>query len=293
VVPLVGVCVGVVALTAAVTLGGQDSSSTTEATGTVSTTEPNDPAKLPARNSCILRMGATEQTLSVAAARTLTQVVAVGWQVKAPEEMVARVFDIASAKPGTGTSVTDALDMFTREETAVPSTDSIAKVRAISEPGALTCVFDTPVVPAETKGSTGLTPRAAAMRQGVIDAFGKLTMSGFGGKSKSSNPAEAAGRAIDVSVPAAVATHSSEAGAGWVLAHWLAARGADYKLDTIAYDDHVWGPATGWKATAPGQPMATPARPGRVFVSVTPGAAASKASKPSKTAKAAKKSKKP
>jgi hypothetical protein len=122
------------------------------------------------------------------------------------------------------------------------------------------------------------------MRQGVIDAFGKLTMSGYGGRSKTSNAAEAAGRALDVAVPAAVATHSSEAGAGWVLAHWLAARGADYKLDTIAYDDHVWAPASGWQATAPGQPLATPARPGRVYVAVTPGAAKSTTT-PSKTAK--------
>jgi hypothetical protein len=70
-----------------------------------------------------------------------------------------------------------------------------------------------------------------------------------------------------------------------VLAHWLTARGADYKLDTIAYDDHVWSPLTGWRATAPGQPTATPARPGRVYVAVTPGSSAGKAGSSSKSAK--------
>jgi hypothetical protein len=228
--------------------------------------------------------------MSVAAARTLTQIAAVGWQVKAPEEMVARVLDVANAKPGTTMSTTDALDLFTREDTTAPTAAAVAAVRALAEPGALTCVFDLPPVAAESKGKTGLTPRADAIRQGVLDAFGKLTISGYGAKAKSKSPAEAAGRAIDVAVPAAVATHSSEAGAGWVLAHWLAARGADYKLDTIAYDDHVWRPTTGWQATAPGQPQATPARPGRVYVAGTPGTSAKSTTTPAKAAKKAKNS---
>lgn len=290
-VPLAGVVAGVVALTAAVTMGGGDSSSnTTRDAASMTPATANAPADLPARNSCLLKVGATRQPLSVAGARTLTQVAAVGWQVKAPDEMVARVLDIATAKTGTALAVTDALDMFTREDTAAPSAGALAQVRALTEPGALTCIFDTPVAPSESKGKTGLTPRAFAMRQGVIDAFGKLTMSGFGGRSKTSNAAEAAGRALDVSVPTTISSHTSEAGAGWVLAHWLTARGADYKLDTIAYDDHVWVPTTGWKATAPGQPAATPARPGRVYVAVTPGSAPSKATKGDSSSKSAKKS---
>jgi len=291
-VPLIGVCVGVVALTAAVTLGGQDSESPAAKAETLTATAANDTAKAPARNTCLLQVGDNDQAMSVAAARTLTQIAAVGWQVKAPQEMIARALDVASAKPGTGTSVTDALDLFTREDTAAPSASSLADIRALSEPGALTCVFDTPAATPESKGKTGLTPRADAMRQGVIDAFGKLAMSGFGGKSKTSNSAEAAGRALDVAVPTVVASNSSEAGAGWVLAHWLAARGADYKLDTIAYDDHIWAPNSGWQSTAPGQPVATPAKPGRVYVAVTPGAKPAKATKDSSPSKSSKKAKK-
>jgi hypothetical protein len=290
-VPLAAVMVGVVALTAAVTMGGEDSSSNaTREPESMTATTVDVPADLPARNSCLLKVGVTNQPLSVAGARTLTQVAAVGWQVKAPEEMVARVLDIATAKAGTAISVTDALDMFTREDTAAPSAGALAQVRALTEPGALTCIFDPPAAPSESKGKSGLTPRASAMRQGVIDAFGKLSMSGFGGRSKTSNAAEAAGRALDVSVPTTISSHTSEAGAGWVLAHWLTARGADYKLDTVAYDDHVWAPTTGWQATAPGQPTATPARPGRVYVAVTPGSAASKATKGGKSSKSGKKS---
>jgi hypothetical protein len=285
-VPLAGIVVGVVALTAAVTMGGEDSAShTSQGPATMTASPVNDPADLPARNSCLLKVGVTSQPLSVAGARTLTQIAAVGWQVKAPDEMVARVLDLATAKAGTAVSVTDALDMFTREDTAAPTAGALAQVRALTEPGALTCVFDAPVAPSESKGKTGLTPRAFAMRQGVIDAFGKLTMGGFGGRSKTSNAAEAAGRALDVSVPTTISSRTSEAGAGWVLAHWLTARGADYKLDTIAYDDHVWSPLTGWRATARGLPTATPARPGRVYVAVTPGSSAGKAGSSSKSAK--------
>lgn len=275
-VPLAGVCVGVVALTAAVTIGGGDSASNTQAPPTLSATPTIGPTAVPARNSCLLKVGDQGQPLSVAAARTLTQVAAVGWQVKAPDEMVARVLDLAMAKPGTAVSTTDALDMFTREDTTAPSATSLAAVRALTEPTALTCVFDAPAATPETKGRTGLTPRADAMRQGVVDAFGKLTISGFGGRKKTSNAAEVAGRALEVSVPTVVSSRTAEAGAGWVVAHWLAARGADYKLDTIAYDDHVWVPTAGWKATVPGQPTATPARPGRVYVAVTPGSAPGK-----------------
>lgn len=66
------------------------------------------------------------------------------------------------------------------------------------------------------------------------------------------------------------------AGAGWVLAHWLTARGADYKLTTIAYADRVWAPRAGWQVVTPGQPGAN-VRTGRVYVAVTPGESASKA----------------
>jgi hypothetical protein len=271
-------CVGVVALTAAVTLGGEDSSSTTDSThdgaaGVVTATTAADPASPPPANSCALRIAGTSRGMSVTDARTLTQIAAVGWQVKAPEEMVARVLDVATAKPNQTPSVTDALDLFTREDVQAPSADSVAEVRALTEPGGLTCVFDSPAVPAEAKKSSGLTARTEVMRQGVIDAFGRLTMSGYGRKAPKSSP-EAAGRALNVAVPETATTPG--ASAGWVLAHWLMARGADYKLATVAYGDRVWAPRSGWQAAAPGQPGAN-VRPGRVYVVVTPGVSATKA----------------
>lgn len=210
VVPLVGMCVGVVALTAAVTLGGEDSSSTTGSTsdartGVVTATSAAEPAILPPANTCTLVVAGTARALSVTDARTLTQIAAVGWQVKAPEEMVARVLDVAAAKPNQTPSVTDALDLFTREDVTAPSAESVAQVRALTEPGGLTCVFDSPPVPVEAKKSSGLTPRTEVMRQGVIDAFGRLTMSGYGRKAPKNSP-EAAGRALNVAIPEPVPT---------------------------------------------------------------------------------------
>ncbi len=288
-VPLVGVCVGVVAVTAAVTLGGEDSSSNT---GNIGITGNNGggtalsttgPAQLPPTNNCVLRVDGAARAISAVDARTLTQVAAVGWQVKAPEEMVARVLDVATAKPGKTPSVTDALDLFTREDSLVPSGDSVAELRALAQPGGLTCAFPAPAAPAEKRGRSGLTPRADAMRQGIVDAFGKLTMSGFGPKAKD-NPAGAAGRALSVAVPD---TFTPETNAGWVIAHWLTARGADLKLDTVAFDDQVWSPIAGWQAATPGSAKVAPVRDGRLFVSVTAGTSATKDSKSS-----AKKSKK-
>lgn len=287
VVPLVGMCVGVVALTAAVTLGGEDSSSTTDSTndqqdGVVTATTAAEPASLPPANTCSLRVAGVSRGMSVTDARTLTQIAAVGWQVKAPEEMVARVLDVAGAKPNQTPSVTDALDLFTREDVTAPSAESVAEVRALAEPGALTCVFDSPAVPAEPKKSSGLTARTEVMRQGVIDAFGRLTMSGYGRKAPKNSP-EAAGRALNVAVPETPATPGATTlgattpggSAGWVLAHWLMARGADYKLATVAYGDRVWAPRSGWETATPGRPGAN-VRPGRVYVVVTPGVSATK-----------------
>ncbi len=282
--PLVGMCLSVVALTAAVTVGGEDSSSSTTTgttTGTTSGTTPGDtgvvtaasatnPVALPPANTCALKGPEGSQGMSLIEARTLTQIAAVGWQVKAPEEMVARVLDVARAKPNQTPSVTDALDLFTREDVTVPSAAAVAALRALAEPGGLTCVVDVPAVAAESRNRSGLTPRAEVLRQGVIDAFGRLTMSGYGAKAAKNSP-EAAGRALNVAIPDVPVP-----GAGWVLAHWLMARAADYKLATVAHGDWVWAPRAGWQATAPGQPVVASRRPGRVYVAVSPGTAANK-----------------
>jgi hypothetical protein len=278
VLPLVGVCAGVVALSAAVTLGGGDSSDSPSA-GTDTASTASAPATLPAANTCALREGKVEESLSVAAARTLTQIAAVGWQVKAPAEMTARVLDLATAKPGPTPTTTQALDLFTREDSQAPSAQSLAAVTALAQPGALTCVFSPQAVTAEKKGKSGLTPRADALRQGVTDAFGKLTISGYGPKLKSTIPAETAGRALAVAVPTLAATAAPTGGdPGWVLAHWLTARGADYKLDLVAYGDHAWAPTSGWQTTPAGAPTVAPVSTTSVFVSVVPGTPAPKTS---------------
>lgn len=309
--PLVGMCLSVVALTAAVTLGGEDSSSSSSSStttgggdsassatagagdpsssptnggeaGVVAAAAAADPVALPPPNACALRMPEGPRGMSVAEARTLTQIAAVGWQVKAPEEMVARVLDVATAKLNQTPSVTDALDLFTREDATAPSARALAELRALAEPGALTCVFDVPAVAPESKNRSGLTPRTEAMRQGVIDAFGRLTMSGYGSKAPKNSP-EAAGRALNVAIP-----DTPTPSAGWVLAHWLMARGADYKLAAVAYEDQVWVPRSGWQTTTSGAPSPVSVRPGRVYVAVSSGTAASKP-KSDRTTKTAKK----
>lgn len=272
-VPLVGMCLSVVALTAAVTLDGEDSPDSPSAAptgseaGVVTAASAPTPAALPAANTCALQLQDGPRAMSLTEARTLTQIAAVGWQVKAPEEMIARVLDVAAAKPNQTPSVTDALDLFTREDATVPTAEAVADLRALAEPGALTCVLEVPPVAAEGKNRSGLTPRAEVVRQGVIDAFGRLTMSGYGAKAARNSP-EAAGRALNVAIPDVPAP-----GAGWILAHWLTARGADYKLATVAYGDRVWAPRTGWQTSATGQTVGAGVRAGRVYVAVSPGTA--------------------
>lgn len=282
--PVAGIVVGAALVSATLVIAGQDSSSGQNTTGIVSADSAVDPAAVPAAGHCTLLLDGARRDLTILQARTLTQVAAVGWQVKAPEDMVARVLDTAAKSPGTSPSVTDTLDLFTREDADQPTNDALADVRALSVPGALTCAFDTPTGAAEKKGAVGLTPRADAIRRGVTDAFGKLALAGFGAKAKAETGAESAGRALTVQVPAAFTPAD---GHGWVIAHWLAARGADYRLDAIAFGDRIWAPSQGWQAVTPGTAEATQARADRIYVSVVQGIAAVKA--PAKDSKSEKK----
>ncbi len=290
--PAAGIVVGVALLSTTIGRAGQDSSSSNTA-GVITATSATDPAGVlagvpagvPAGDSCSLVLDGTPRSLSVSQARTLTQIAAVGWQVKAPEDMVARVLDIAGTTPATAPTVTETLDLFTREDSAAPTAEAVADLRAVTVPGSLTCVFAPPAATAQKKGPSGLTPRADALRQGVIDAFGELPMTGFGKKATPETTAQSAGRAIGVQVP--VPPAFARGGEGWMIAHWLAARGGDFTLDTIAFGERTWAPTQGWVTVTPGTAAAAQARADRVYVAVAQGATpkASPAKKPKKDTK--------
>lgn len=245
--PLGGVVVGLGLLTALVALPGPDTppdpaAEVTDVTRAVAAPTPATPAP----GTCTLLVADQSQALELARARTLTQIAAVGQQVAAPTEMAARALDMALAAGPAVPTVTEALNLFTREDTAVPSASALSELAALTAPGALNCVFAAPAGERQDKANNGLTARAQAARQGVLDAFGKVDTGGYGKKARSGP--ERAGRAVVVSAPTNVAGEP----AGWVLAHWLTARGSEYLLETVQVGEHAWRPTVGWTPRAGG-----------------------------------------
>jgi hypothetical protein len=232
----VGATVAVVSITVGLTWAGSDNDPRTPVldASPVPSTAPGD---------CTLLVDGRAHQMDVDRARTLTMIAAVGAQVKAIPAQTARAFDLALAGPTHYLpTVTAALQLLARDDTTAPSPASVAEVSALDVPGALSCTFAPTAVKAQPPGSNGLTPRADAVRANLADAFGKLTVTGFGKGSHPEDAAGALGRALDVTVGTGATGHSL----GWTVANWLVARGSAYVISSIAFDDHTWSPANGW-----------------------------------------------
>jgi hypothetical protein len=256
----VAATVAVVSITVGLTWAGSDDDPRTPVldASPVPSTAPGD---------CTLLVDGRAHQMDVDRARTLTMIAAVGAQVKAIPAQTARAFDLALAGPTHYLpTVTAALQLLARDDTTAPSAGSLDEVGALSVPGALSCTFTAMNVKAQPRGANGLTPRADAVRSNLADAFGKLTVNGFGKGSHPEDAAGAVGRAVDVAVGSSPANRSL----GWTVANWLVARGSAYVISAIAFDDHTWTPAGGWKSVV--VPSAAPS-PG---VSAGPLAAAAK-----------------
>ncbi|HEY3605120.1 MAG TPA: hypothetical protein VGL04_10640 [Sporichthyaceae bacterium] len=233
----VAATVAVVSITVGLTWAGSDGDPRTPVldASPVPSTAPGD---------CTLLVDGRAHQMDVDRARTLTMVSAVGAQVKAIPAQTARAFDLALAGPTHYLpTVTAALQLLARDDSTAPSPISLAEVSALNVPGSLSCTFTAMTVKAQPRGANGLTPRADAVRANLADAFGKLSISGFGKGAHPEDAAGAVGRALDVAVGATPASQNL----GWQVANWLVARGSAYVISGIAFDDHTWTPADGWK----------------------------------------------
>lgn len=245
-------------------------------------------AKAAPAGACTFTVADKSSKLEAVRARSLTMIAAVGHQVAAPDVQIARAIDVAMGEQGTGsTKVMDALALLARDDAAPPSRQGLAELNALETPGALTCRYTPVKLPVEKKNDAGLTKRADKVRLAVVDAFGKLPTSGYTkpakadsektakssksskSKSTSAKPAPAAtgpaadkadGRVVDVLVAPKADPNAdpkvAEAAArtqGWLLAHWLVARGDVFKLDSVVFGDHTWSAASaaGWQAASP------------------------------------------
>jgi len=198
---------------------------------------------------CTLLIDQRAHTMDVDRARTLTMIAGVGTQVGAIPAQIARAVDVAVSDPSKYLpSVNDALALLAHDDAIPASALSMGEVAALGRPGAMSCTFDPAAVPAERKGRDGLTPRADAVKAAVLDAFGKLPVSGATAGSAVDAAAPAEGRSLTVSLAPIDPTKRAT---GWVLANWLVARGSAYRLDRISYDDHSWQANSGWDAVAP------------------------------------------
>lgn len=261
----------VLALTGLTWAGPTPGAEPVAAPGTLSSEPSESPAPVAVPSTppgtCHLVVAGEARPMDADRARMLTLVAAVGQQVRAPASATARALDVARADAGKSTpKVTDVLGLFAREDTAEPSAASLAEVDALAAPGALTCAFTERRVKNQKKDDGGhddLTPRADMLRDGALDAFGDLAMTGFGGKGRPESPAQAAGRALTVRF----GDEATDQAEGWVFAHWLVARGDSFALHTVAFDDRTWQPDRGWRAA----PADAAPHVDRVYVSVAKG----------------------
>lgn len=97
---------------------------------------------------------------------------------------------------------------------------------------------------------SGLTPRAEAVRDAMIEVFGPLSLGGFApggvGHGHGENSTHYDGRAVDVFFRPVTEENRRQ---GWQLAHWLVAHAEDLDVQYVIFDDMVWGsrsPAGRW-----------------------------------------------
>ncbi|MGQ0464107.1 MAG: hypothetical protein ACT4QG_02185 [Sporichthyaceae bacterium] len=194
--------------------------------------------------SCTMLVGGRAIAMDVDRARTMTMVAGVATQVDAVPAQAARALDLALTEPTHYLPTVNAtLRLLAREDATPPTPESLAVLAAMAQPAALTCIFEPADAKAEKKGKSGLTPRAESVRSGVVDAFGAM-------KTGDGN----SGRGVEISVKDGTKVDRST---GWTMANWLVARGANYGLNNVTFDDHTWQPASGWKAKP--VPSAAPA----------------------------------
>lgn len=100
---------------------------------------------------------------------------------------------------------------------------------------------------------SGLTPRAAAMRQRVRDVFGTIPDGGFAPQGVSTGhgarSAHYEGRAVDYFFRPF--DDPQQRARGWTLANWLVANAPDLQIAVVIFDDRIWSTrrsAEGWRA---------------------------------------------
>jgi hypothetical protein len=123
---------------------------------------------------------------------------------------------------------------------------------AISAPRGVTCSVPRPTGPAQTLTESGLTPRAAALRDEVRALFGPVPDGGFApggiGTGHGARSAHYEGRAVDfffrpVGDPEQLAR-------GWALTNWLVANALRLEVAVVIFDDSIWSTrrsAQGWR----------------------------------------------
>lgn len=128
----------------------------------------------------------------------------------------------------------------------------LASALSGNSPAALRCTVRLASYGEEEPGAEGLTPRAAAVLDGLRTAFGDLGVGGFDPEGIDSGhiagSAHYDGRAVDVFFRPS--DDPERIRAGWSLAHWLVVHADVYGITTVIYDDRIWTAARsdeGWR----------------------------------------------
>ena len=106
-------------------------------------------------------------------------------------------------------------------------------------------------------GSSGLTPRAEAVRRDVERAFGKLSLGGFAPEGVTSGHQEGSthyeGRAVDIFVRPVNPANNRR---GWAVAQYLVAQADRLDIQHVIFDKRIWTSGRrsrqGWRDYDPG-----------------------------------------
>lgn len=194
--------------------------------------------------------GETEQW-SVESAQSATTLAAVGQRIGASLNGVAAALaaNVPSDVALTGASARAAYGRLPDRATPAPASVALARALLGYDGPTLACTVKTldlgnrtgDVLPRQTPGASGLTPRADAVRLAMREVFGKQVLGGFdpegvrGGHIAGSAHYE--GRAIDVFFRP---INPENTRLGWLLAQWLAAHAQQLQLATIIFDERIW-----------------------------------------------------
>ena len=198
-----------------------------------------------------------------------------GWgtakQVRDPHYAAGKFYDaLVKVRNYQNLAVTVAADRVQRSAFPNAYADHEADARVLASAltgqskSVFSCTVNTDSMPPETIGRNGLTPRADAVRNDLLQTFGELSTGGYAPGGVRSGHMEGSahyeGRAVDVFVRPISKANTTK---GWAMAQYLVARADMLHIRTVIFSDKIWTAGgrsdSGWRDYTPPERSGDPA----------------------------------